>query len=101
MEPAYWNKAIETNSRERLEKQQLEDLKRTISQALKTPFYKKRLSDIGLESPEDIRSLDDFKRIPFTTKDDLRGAYPYGLLATDVIDRIPMVLRRHLPGRIG
>jgi phenylacetate-CoA ligase len=80
----YWNKSIETGDRGDLEAGQLEDLKRTVDHALKTDFYRERLGAVGIESGNDIRSLEDLKRIPYTTKDDLRGAYPYGLLATDL-----------------
>ena len=83
MKLEYWNKAVETQSRSDLEANQLHDLRSTVDQALKTDFYKKRLNDAGIHSGADIRSLDDLNRIPYTTKDDLRSAYPYGLLATD------------------
>jgi len=80
----YWNKKVETADREELLRQQLEDLKITVARALKTPFYKKRLHQVGLESAAEITSLDDFYRIPFTTKNDLRDAFPYGMLAVPV-----------------
>ena len=84
MNVEYWNTSVETGSRDELEAGQLEDLKKTVDHALKTEFYRERLRAVGVESGEDIRSLDDLKRIPFTTKDDLRGAYPYGLLSTEL-----------------
>jgi len=77
----YWDKPLETADREVLEKGQLRDLKATVDQALKTDFYGKRLKAEGIESGNDIRSMDDLKKIPYTTKQDLRSAYPYGLLA--------------------
>lgn len=80
----YWNTSIETASRDELEAGQLEDLKRTVDSALCTDFYRERLHSVGLKSGEDITSLEDLKSIPYTTKDDLRAAYPYGLLATDL-----------------
>jgi phenylacetate-CoA ligase len=49
--------------------------------ALRTSFYKERLFKAGIREPEDIRSLEDLKRIPFTTKQDLREAFPYGMLS--------------------
>lgn len=45
---------------------------------MNSPFYKKRFDEIGLK-PEDIKSLDDLRKIPFTTKQDLRSTYPFGL----------------------
>jgi phenylacetate-CoA ligase len=49
--------------------------------ALRTPFYKKRLTQGGIKTEEDIKSLADLKRIPFTTKNDLREGFPYGFLS--------------------
>ncbi|MFP4013078.1 MAG: phenylacetate--CoA ligase family protein [Chitinispirillaceae bacterium] len=83
MEVTYWDKPAETMDRESLKKLQLARLKETVDSALKTPFYKRRLSKAGISSANDIRTLDDLQKIPFTTKDDLREAYPFGLLATD------------------
>jgi phenylacetate-CoA ligase len=57
---------------------------------LRTPFYKKRLNRVGISSVDDIRTLDDLQRIPFTTKDDLRECYPRGLLAVDQDDIVRM-----------
>jgi len=48
----------------------------------RVPHYRAKMEDMGL-SPEDIRSLEDLSRLPFTTKNDLRDTYPYGLLACD------------------
>ncbi|MBL8025491.1 MAG: phenylacetate--CoA ligase [Fibrobacteres bacterium] len=75
------NREIETIERSELEKLQLTRFRFTLSQAFKTEFYKKRFSRIGLSSPEDIQQLSDIKKIPFTTKDDLREGYPEGFLA--------------------
>jgi phenylacetate-CoA ligase len=81
MEGGYWNLKDETQDREALRDLQLLRLRKTIDQALKTPFYKVRLGDAGLKSSQDIASLEDFKQVPFTTKNDLRDAFPYGMLA--------------------
>lgn len=80
----YWDKAGETLERTALKSLQLRRLKETITCALKTPFYKKRLREAGINSAQDIKSLGDLKQIPFTTKDDLRECYPQGLLAVDL-----------------
>ncbi|MBQ5780522.1 MAG: phenylacetate--CoA ligase [Spirochaetaceae bacterium] len=77
----YWKKEIETASREVLAEIQLMGLKRQIENALKTPFYSEKFRNLGLKSGDDIKSLDDLRDLPFTAKDDLRRAYPYGLLA--------------------
>src|SRR5512137_235869 len=78
---SYWNRERETMPREALAALQLKGLRFTVAQALKTPFYRQRLTAAGIDSPDRIRSLDDLRRLPFTTKDDLRTAYPRGLLA--------------------
>lgn len=84
MEATFWNKKIETLDRKSLQELQLKRLRQTVDSALKTPFYKRRLQKAGVTSGEDIKTLDDINCIPFTTKDDLREAYPYGMLATDM-----------------
>ncbi|WP_094546746.1 phenylacetate--CoA ligase family protein [Petroclostridium xylanilyticum] len=77
----FWSKEQECISRDELKKLQLFRLKETIKRVYNNvPFYRKRLDSIGL-SPENISSLDDLKEIPFTTKDDIREHYPYGLFA--------------------
>lgn len=86
----YHNREIETMDREALNALQLLRYKKTVSNALRTPFYKKRLSNIGIKSAEDLKSLSDIKRIPFTTKEDLREAYPFGLMAADREDVVRM-----------
>lgn len=83
MRARYWNEEAETQTRESLEERQLTGLRESVDRALRTPFYKERLEGSGIRSAADIRTLEDLERIPFTTKDDLRRAYPYGLLAVD------------------
>ncbi len=75
------DRPVETASRETIEAIQLEGLKRQIELALKTPFYRDRLAEAGIAGPDDIESLADIRKIPFTAKGDLREAYPFGLLA--------------------
>ncbi|MDR1107692.1 MAG: phenylacetate--CoA ligase [Spirochaetaceae bacterium] len=77
----YWNKGVETLPRPELEAQQLKQLKTVISYALRTPFYRERLPKAGISGEEDVKSLEDLKRIPFTTKQDLREGFPYGFLS--------------------
>ena len=74
----YWQKELETMSRHELEQLQVERLKQTVAQALNSPFYKKQLKGI---TPDTIQSLGDLQKIPFTTKNDLRDNYPYGMAA--------------------
>lgn len=74
----YFNPELETMSREEIKKLQLERLQKTVRHCMNSPFYKKRFEEAGLK-PEDIKSLDDVRKIPFTTKQDLRDTYPFGL----------------------
>jgi len=84
MDIPYWNKEIETADRATIEKIQFERLGKTLSCALRSPFYKRLLGDAGISSGGDIKSLDDLRRIPFTTKDDLRKSFPKGMMSVDM-----------------
>lgn len=75
------DRAIETAPRAEIERIQLELLRTQISHALDTSFYGERYRAAGITGPESIRTLDDIRKLPFTTKGDLREAYPFGLLA--------------------
>jgi phenylacetate-CoA ligase len=74
----YLHKELETLSRSEIEVLQLERLRKTVTHCMNSPFYRKRFEDKGL-SPDSINSLDDLKKIPFTTKQDLRDNYPFGI----------------------
>ncbi|GAB6182538.1 phenylacetate--CoA ligase family protein [Thermodesulfovibrio hydrogeniphilus] len=77
----FWDKEKECIDREELKQLQLERLQSTIHRAYRyVPFYRKKFDDLGID-PDDISSLEDLKKLPFTTKEDLRQNYPYGLLA--------------------
>jgi len=72
---------FETMPREALEAIQLRRLQTTLERAYaNVPFYRQNFEKAGVK-PADIQSLDDLKRIPFTTKQDLRDNYPYGMFA--------------------
>lgn len=64
--------------REALEKLQLERLQKTVRHCMNAEFYREKFAEIGI-TPDDIQSLDDVRRLPFTTKEDLRDHYPFGL----------------------
>ncbi|HBG78486.1 MAG TPA: phenylacetate--CoA ligase [Phycisphaerales bacterium] len=83
MEIHYWNKEIETADRKTIQAVQLQRLKAMVASALHTPFYKRKLPTVGINSPDDIKSLDDLKKIPLASKEDLRQNYPKGFLAVD------------------
>ena len=76
----YLHPELETLSRSRLEKLQMERLQQTLARCMRIPFYKQRFAACGLR-PEDIRTLDDVRKLPFTTKQNLRDNYPFGLSA--------------------
>jgi len=74
-----WNPRYECMDREQLQKLQLERLKSLTERLYNNlPFYKKKLDEAGIK-PHHIKSLKDLKILPFTTKDELRQGYPFGL----------------------
>jgi phenylacetate-CoA ligase len=76
-----WNVREETMSRADLAKVQDDRLARLVDTVYrKVPFYRKKLDAAGVK-PSDIRRTGDIGKLPFTTKDDMREVYPYGLLA--------------------
>lgn len=77
----YWNEAKECMSREELQELQLERLKNMVTRIYHdVPFYRNEFQKLGIV-PEDIKSLEDLSKLPFTTKQDLRDNYPYGMFA--------------------
>lgn len=74
----YWQKDIETMNRYDLEKFQVERLKTTITLAGNSPFYKNLFAEKGITA-ESINTIEDIQKIPFTTKDNLRENYPFGM----------------------
>ncbi len=77
---------IETMGREEMRALQLQRLQQTVRYVYeRVPLYRERLDALKV-SPEDIRSLDDVRRLPFTTKEDFRANYPYGLFAVPMKD---------------
>ena len=75
----FFQKDIETMPRQKIEELQLERLKHLVKYCMdNVPFYNKRLTEAGV-TPEKIKTLDDIKYIPYTTKDDIRDNYPFGL----------------------
>ncbi len=80
----YYQKEIETASREEILKIQNEKIRKQVRHVYDhVPYYRNLMDQKGV-TPEDIQSVDDIKKLPFLTKDDLREAYPYGLLGTDL-----------------
>jgi len=76
-----WDERSECMSRRELEQLQLERLKTTLRRAYeKVPHYRKKFDEAGIK-PEDIKTLKDIRMLPFTTKEDLRENYPFGMFA--------------------
>lgn len=87
----YWNKDRETASREQINKWQLEGLQKTVRRVYdRVPLYRERMMAAGI-TPDDIKTLDDLCHLPFTSKQDLRDTYPYGMFAVPMED----VVRLH------
>lgn len=78
----YFDREIETMSREEMTALQLHRLQDIVDYCLeRVPFYREKLTKAGITSGKDIKSLEDIKKIPFTTKTDIRDNYPNGFLA--------------------
>ena len=79
-----WNEEFETMPRPELEKLQLERLKEVVARIIATvPFYNNLYAQAGM-SADDIQSLEDIAKLPFTYKQDLRRHYPFGMFAVPV-----------------
>ena len=80
----YYQKEIETASRDEIVRIQNEKIVRQVRHVYdNVPYYRDLMDKKGVK-PEDIKSIDDIKKLPFLSKADLRDAYPYGLLGTDL-----------------
>lgn len=87
----YYQPEIETAPREAIRALQSERLVATVRRIYdRVPFYREKMRQAGV-TPDDIRSVDDLGRLPFSCKQDLRDTYPYGLLAVPLRD----VVRLH------
>lgn len=76
----YLHPEFEKLTRSEIEVLQTERLKKTVRQCMNSEFYRRRFAESHID-PDDIRSLSDLSRIPFTTKQDLRDSYPFGMSA--------------------
>ncbi|MBQ6625120.1 MAG: phenylacetate--CoA ligase [Clostridia bacterium] len=80
----YFSKEIETASAEEIKALQDKRLVETVKRVYENvEYYRKKMDEKGV-TPDDIKSTDDLYKLPLINKDDLRDAYPYGLLATDL-----------------
>ena len=86
MSTIYWEEEIETMPRVGLESVQLIRLQKLISRVYKTVEpYRRKMEAAGVR-PEDIKSLADLQKLPFTIKDDLRDNYPFGMFTVPLDD---------------
>lgn len=77
----YWNEKMETINKESLKKIQSERLKDTVKRVYENiPYYREKMKEAGI-TPDDINSVDDLHKLPFTYKTDLRDNYPFGTFA--------------------
>ncbi len=76
----YWQPENETMPREQIRELQLTRLKALVERIYSIPFYQRRFKEKGI-LPGDIKTLEDLKHLPFTTKQDLRDTYPFGMFA--------------------
>lgn len=84
----YWNKTYECMSADEKRKVQSDRLIDTVKRVYhNVSFYRERMQKLGVE-PNDIKSIDDISKLPFTYKEDLRDNYPYGLFATPMSEII-------------
>ena len=87
----FYQPEIETASRETLDRLQSDRLVSTVKRVYKNvPLYRQRMDEAGVR-PEDIKSIKDLGKLPFTQKQDLRDTYPYGMFAVPMED----VVRLH------
>ena len=94
-----WNETMECMDREEMRKLQGIRLKRTVERVYhNTPFYRKKMQEMGI-TPEDIRDIDDIVKLPFTTKQDLRDNYPFGLFATPMSEIVRLHASSGTTGR--
>ena len=82
----YWNQEIECMPRKELDELKLRRLKETVFRVYSfVPSYKAKMDEMGV-NPGDIQKLEDISKLPFTTKQDLRDNYPFGLFAVPATD---------------
>ena len=86
----YWNKKIETIPRNELEKHQFKLLKNLVKYCYdNSKVYRNKFKTAGIK-PDDIKTLDDAQKIPFTSKFDLRDNYPFGMVAVPLVDIVEL-----------
>jgi len=91
LQKRYYNPEIELLSHEELKNLQLKKLKKIVKKVYnQVPYYRNKFKEVGVK-PENLKSLEEFKNFPFTTKEDLFVDYPFGLLA----EPLEKIIRLH------
>lgn len=85
----YLEKEVETMTREQLNTLQGERLQALVKRLYEVPYYREKFKEKGVK-PGDIKSAEDIKHLPFTTKQDLRDTYPHGMFAVPMEDVVRM-----------
>ncbi len=94
-----WNKTMECMPREQLRELQGQRLRETVERVYhNTPFYREKMQRMGL-TPADITTIEDIVKLPFTTKQDLRDNYPYGLFAVPMSEIVRLHASSGTTGR--
>ena len=82
----YWNENMECATKDEMKALQSFRLSQTVRKVYNNvPYYRERMEKAGV-TPDDIHSVEDLKKLPFTMKQDLRDTYPYGLFAVPMED---------------
>ena len=79
----FWNREVETMSRDALEALQLKGLQKTLRRVWGCEWWRDLLHKRGMSDPQDVKSLDDLRNLPFLTKEDFREAYPLKMSTVD------------------
>ncbi|MBO7688403.1 MAG: phenylacetate--CoA ligase [Kiritimatiellae bacterium] len=79
----FWNREIETKSRDALAAHQLKGLQKTLRRVWACEWWRNLLHKRGMSDPQDVKSLDDLRNLPFLTKEDFREAYPLKMSTVD------------------
>ncbi|MCX7724947.1 MAG: phenylacetate--CoA ligase [Thermodesulfovibrio sp.] len=94
-----WNKEFECMPEENLRALQFERLRQTVKRAYeKVPYYRRKFEEAGI-TPDDIKTLDDIVKIPFTSKADLREVYPFGMFASPLDEIIEIHMSSGTTGK--
>ena len=90
MTEPYWDKKIETATRDEIEKHQLKLLKNQVKYCYSnSKFYRNKFKTAGI-TPDDIKTLEDAKKLPFTSKFDLRDNYPFGMVTVPLAEIVEL-----------